>query len=185
MSLVLGYADGQHAIIMSDGRATGSHPSEEKNKTEKINDNIILGYVGFEEDAKIFINFTHDAFGDYQKDIGISEFLEYVSYQIDNEDARKYMQSTFMIIGRDVDGSMVFAEIGHYTGHKVLGLVVGDRPYGKHIGGTIDRGLIDNIFDAKMQVANADNAIGLMMEVIYAVADIDSSVNKNCFCLVI
>ena len=56
MSLILGYANKQNAIIMSDGRAGGTvRPSEEYNKTLKFNDNIILGFVGYAEPIEIFI----------------------------------------------------------------------------------------------------------------------------------
>lgn len=181
MSLVLGYASKDSAIIMSDGRATGDFPSETKNKTEKINDNIILGYVGFAEDAKTFLDFTYDALGDYRKEIRIDEFLEYTSRQIDSQEAREYFHSTFMIIGRDPNDRMVFSEIGHYTGHRLIKRYIDADPYGTHIGGTIGRTIIQRIFQDKMKHFTGDNIVPIYKDIICIVSDLDKSVNSNCY----
>lgn len=55
MSLILGYANKDNAIIMSDGHAgkDGCY-SEHYNKTRKINHNIILGFAGFVESTEYF-----------------------------------------------------------------------------------------------------------------------------------
>lgn len=58
MSLILGYANKDNAIIMSDGRAGGAVSlSETYNKTRKINDNIIIGFAGIKENIE-FYNFA-------------------------------------------------------------------------------------------------------------------------------
>lgn len=57
MSLILGYANKDNAIIMSDGRAgENGSLSEFYNKTRKINDNIIIGFAGFAEPIEHFLN---------------------------------------------------------------------------------------------------------------------------------
>lgn len=56
MSLILGYANKDNAIIMSDGRAgENGSLSEFYNKTRKINDNIIIGFAGFAEPIEFFL----------------------------------------------------------------------------------------------------------------------------------
>ena len=57
MSLILGYANKDNAIIMSDGRAgENGSLSEFYNKTRKINSNIILGSAGIVGGIEPFVN---------------------------------------------------------------------------------------------------------------------------------
>lgn len=75
MSLILGYANKDNAIIMSDGRA-GEYGcvSEHYNKTMKINDNIILGLAGFAEPIQYFLNHTLKQMGTIKTNILLKIF---------------------------------------------------------------------------------------------------------------
>ncbi len=80
MSLILGYANKDNAIIMSDGRARGGISSETYNKTRKIGENIILGFVGGKELAEYFLDCIDQSLGENAERCLMEDFLEVVEY---------------------------------------------------------------------------------------------------------
>ena len=146
MSLVLGYATKDIALIMSDGRAgiDGSY-SEHYNKTLKINDNIILGFVGIVEGAEPFLQHTIEQMGTARNNYLIDDFLEMIEFFMDDSDTQKYFNSTLMIIGRDNKNNMHVALVGNATSYKIERNLV-DTTRVLSIGGCIEGNIITDIF---------------------------------------
>lgn len=99
MSLILGYANKDNAIIMSDGRA-GEHGSlsEHYNKTRKINDNIIIGFAGFAEPIESFLNHVIWQMGTERNEYYIEDYWDLMQFLMNDTEAQKHLQSTFVII---------------------------------------------------------------------------------------
>lgn len=181
MSLVLGYASKEKAIIMSDGRAGGTvSPSETYNKTRKINNNIILGFVGYRETSEHFLNCANDDMGERISNCYIEEFLEEVEYGMNLNVTKEKLQSTFLIIGRTEKGSIRSAIIGNSTGYKLESRIISE-PRFFSIGGTISGEIIKEIYTRNMQGMKLD-IIGGMERTIKEVAALDYSINENVFC---
>ena len=178
MSLVLGYASKDSAIIMSDGRAgeNGSY-SEYYNKTRKINDNIILGFVGIKEEIDIFLDHVNNNISDVKQTMMVDEFLEYIAYLMDDKETKENFHSTFLIAGRERTQKMVLAKIGHYTNHQ-LKAKVATGPIYDWIGGTVNMRTIQNIVNNKIDLSNV---IQSFQGIICDVSEIDNAVNKNFY----
>lgn len=180
MSLVLGYANKNNAIIMSDGRADGTvSPSEIYDKTRKINNNIILGFVGYKETGEHFLNCVHMDMGKRIEECYMGEFLEEVEYGMSLDATKEKLKSTFMIIGRTERKEMVSVIVGNSTDYKIEKNIV-SSPRILLIGGVIDGKIINDIYmkhisDVKKSVEDC------MRKTIEEVSEIDDSINKNIF----
>lgn len=180
MSLVLGYANKENAVIMSDGRAGGTiSPSETYDKTRKINDNIILGLVGYKETSEHFLNCVHMDMGERIEICYMDEFLEEVEYGMSLDVTKEKLKSTFMIIGRTKRKEMVSVIVGDSTDYKIEKNIV-SSPRILLIGGVIDGKIINdiyvkNIFDKSQKIEDC------MRKTIEEVSEIDDSINKNVF----
>lgn len=184
MSLILGYANKTNAIIMSDGRAGGTVcPSEEYNKTRKINDNIILGFAGFKESSEHFLNCTYMELGKRINNCYIDEFLEIVKYGMSLDSTKEHLHSSFIIIGRSISGCIMTSIVGDVTNYNIERNVV-DRPRILTIGGTIDGKIINNIYCENIKKLSTPIA-ECMINTIKEVSDLDSSVNANTFAVMI
>ena len=150
MSLVLGYASKDSAIIMSDGRAgeNGCY-SEYYNKTLKVNDNIILGAAGVMEGIKIFLSQALPQMGKHRPQYKIDDFWYMMESLMRDEETQKYLQSAFLIIGRHSDGNMYTSIIGDSTDYALEKNKV-TIPRFCAIGGTIDGSIINEIVTEEM-----------------------------------
>jgi 20S proteasome alpha/beta subunit len=76
MSLILGYANINAAIVMSDGRAgkPGSY-NEYHNKTNKINDKIIVGSCGYAEECNFVLDTIINEAGDVLENYNLDDFF--------------------------------------------------------------------------------------------------------------
>lgn len=102
MSLIIGYANKENAIIMSDGRAgKNGSLSESYNKTMKINDNIILGFAGFKEPIDLFLNHAISQMGADRNLYFIEDFWELIQFLINDSETQLRLRSSFIILGRD------------------------------------------------------------------------------------
>lgn len=101
MSLILGYANKDNAIIMSDGRAgENGSLSEFYNKTRKINGNIIIGFAGFAEPIEHFLNHVIKEMGTEINQYYMDDFWEIMTFHMNNKETQSHLKSTFIIIGR-------------------------------------------------------------------------------------
>ncbi len=184
MTLILGYANKNNAIIMSDGRAgkNGSY-SEHYNKTLKINDNIIIGFAGYVESIEHFLKATFHEMGTKRDQYYINDFWELMQFGMNLKETQKHFHSTFIIIGRDNNGNMHTSMIGQSTNYKLESSSV-TTPRVVSIGGTIDGQIIENIYmrNIKQYHIPIDTC---MRNTIQEVARLDTSVNGNCFSVTI
>lgn len=180
MSLILGYANKDSAIIMSDGRAgENGRLSEYYNKTRKINDNIIIGFAGFAEPIETFLNHCIKEMGTDIAKYYIDDFLEMVEFLVDDKETQEYLSSSFIIIGRDQNSQMYTAIIGDSTAYKSeINLVTCPRILS--IGGTIEGSIIKNIYykNIKNETLSIEEC---MATTILQVSRLDSSINSNVF----
>lgn len=184
MSLILGYANKTNAIIMSDGRAGGTVcPSEEYNKTRKINDNIILGFAGYKETSEHFLNCVHMELGERIKNCYIDEFLEVVKYGMDLDATKEHLCSSFIIIGKSRNGNMITSIAGDVTNYKVEKNIA-DSPRILTIGGTIEGEIINKIYYRNIKRASVP-IVKCMTDTIKEVSTLDCSVNTNTFVVTI
>lgn len=184
MSLILGYANKNNAIIMSDGRAgENGCVSETYNKTLKINDNIIIGFAGIAERIEIFTDHFINEMGADQNKYFVNDFFEMIQFLMDDEDTHQYLLSSFIIMGRDDALRMHSAIIGNCTGYKLEDNTVTNARYSA-IGGTIDGQVINQIYSSL--IGNMDIPIkDAMRNTILQVSNLDSSVNTNTFSVTI
>lgn len=177
MSIVLGYANSKNAIIMSDGRAGGTvNPSETYDKTRKINDNIILGFVGYRETSEHFLNCVYADMGERIENCYIDEFLEEVEYGMSLDVTREKLKSTLMIIGKKENGDIRFTIAGQDTNFKLKDVSINSIYF---IGGTIP---IEDI--REICVKNSKSTAfpyRILKKTIEDVSDKDESINKNIF----
>lgn len=177
MSLVLGYANKNNAIIMSDGRAGGNvNPSEIYDKTRKINENIIIGFAGYKETSEHFINCIYMDMGIGIKNFYIEEFLEEVEYGMGLEATKEKLKSSFLILGRAKTGEMKFVIAGQDTNYNIKYIPINRIAF---IGGTIPIGDIKEICKKNSGIKNSPFEI--LKSTIEDVSELDSSVNKNIF----
>lgn len=184
MSLVLGYATKDSAIIMSDGRAGGTvRPSEEYNKTLKFNENIILGYVGYAESCEYLIEYIYSQIDPDKSNITIDEIWDILNFIFEDEQAKIHFQSTFMIIGKHNDGNMYTSIIGRVTDYKLeFNKVLSPRYLA--IGGIVDGNIINTIYTKNMNMLDIPVKKRLLKTIV-EVSAIDSSINSNTFCAAI
>lgn len=178
MSLILGYANKDNAIIMSDGRAGKPESgSEFYNKTKKINDNIILGFAGFTESAEFFLDNVIEQMGKERGEYYIDDFWKLVTFLMDNKRFQEWFHTSFIILGRDKDNKMYNSTIGNVTQFALQKHIV-TTPRVCAIGGTIDGKIIEKIYldnIRKIEIPIAD----CMKNTINQVSQLDSSVNTN------
>ncbi len=180
MSLVLGYCNGTSGIIASDGRAGGTVcPSEEYDKTRKINNNIILGFVGYKESSEHFLNCVHMELGERIKDCYINEFLEVVKYGMNLDVTKEHLHASFLIIGKSDTGNMKFVLAGQDTNYslKYLDANIG-RIY--PIGGTVPIKSILDICEYHSKLFDG-NVKGTLKNIITDASKIDNSINENVY----
>lgn len=183
MSLVLGYANKNNAIIMSDGRAGGTvRPSENCDKTRKINDDIILGFAGYLEDVEAVLDFCNKEMFEVGS-CDVNDFFELMSEIMKDPINQEHIHSSFVIIGKTKDGDMRSAIIGDLTGYKLEDRTV-TEPRILSIGGTIDGEKINKIYLDNMRDVRID-IMNRMKKTIKEVSDLDYSVNENIFYQVI
>lgn len=184
MSLILGYANKDNAIIMSDGRAGGTVcPSEEYDKTRKINNNIILGFSGYQESSEHFLSCIHMKLGERIKYCYIEEFLEVVEYGMSLDSTKEYLHSSFIIIGRTKNKHIMTTIVGNNTQYKMDKHIVTNVRH-LAIGGTIDGEKIFEIYEKNL--SNHGMSIqSCMIKTIHGVSLLDSSVNTNTFAVMI
>lgn len=180
MSLVLGYADKRNAIIMSDGRAgeNGVY-SERYDKTLKINDNIIMGYVGIMENINMFLSCILFNMGENRKYYLIDDFLDMVDFVMQDEETKNNLESSFIIIGRDSKNNMIASMVGHLTDYKIE-KGVAYAPKFLSIGGTIEDKIINKICINHMGEMK-QSPISAMRKIIKDVSRKDPAVNGNVF----
>ncbi len=177
MSLVLGYANENNAIIMSDGRAGGKvSPSEEYDKTRKINDNIIIGFVGYKETSEHFIDCVYMDIGYSINNCYMEEFIEEVEYGMGLESTKEKLESSFLIIGRTRNGKMKFVIAGKDTNYSIKYIPINRIAF---IGGVIPIKDIQKICKKNCDIKSSPFEI--LKSTIEDVSDLDSSVNKNIF----
>ena len=179
MSLVLGWTDGIIGYIASDGRAGGDEPSENYNKTRKVNENIILGFVGMKSQAEYFLNCVYESLGDDVKNCYIEDFMEPLEYGISLPVTKEKLRSTFLIIGKSKSKEIKYILVGNATNYLVKYL----DPFQKRlfpIGGTIEKDKILDICE-KHSLLFKGNVKETMKNIIYEVSDIDNSINKNVY----
>ena len=180
MSLILGYANKDNAIIMSDGRAgkDGCY-SEHYNKTRKINHNIILGFAGFVESTEYFLDHVLSQMGNERNEYYIDDFWELITFLMDDPRLHERFHSSFIIIGRDKHHQMYNSTIGDVTTIYITKHIV-TNPRVCSIGGTIDGKIIEKIYMdniTKFEIPIKD----CMINTIKQVSQLDSSVNINYF----
>lgn len=179
MSLVLGFTDGKSAIIASDGRSGGTVcPSEECNKTRKINQNIILGFVGYKENCEYFIDWASKNMGSEIEDYYIDDYLEIIEFGMNEESTQKHFQSTLMIIGKTKEDEIKFVIVGQSTGYKTKFLPTDGRM--AFIGGTIPISKIREICEYNFST-KVGKIMNVMIRIIRDVSVLDDSVNTTCF----
>lgn len=182
MSLIIGYASVNGAVIMSDGRAgiDGSY-SEYYNKTMRINKNIIIGFAGIKEKIEFFLNHAIEQMGLEREHYCIDDFLYMIDFFMNDEETRKNLQSSFIIIGRDKDNHIHTAMVGDVTGFIIQRRMI-TTPRLLSIGGTIDGSIIYSIL--KGNIAKPDlSTVKAMEKTISDVSLLDRSVNANTFIL--
>ena len=184
MSLVLGYANKDNAIIMSDGRAMGKvFSSENYNKTRKINENIILGFVGYKEPCEHFLNCVYMDMGKRTESCYMDEFLEEIEYEMSLDKTKKELESAFMIIGRTEIGEMYSVIVGNSTDYKIEKNLV-CTPRALLIGGVSDKNMINALYDKN--ITNMNMSIEeCMRKTIAEASEVDGSINDNFFTRII
>lgn len=180
MSLVLGYANKNNAIIMSDGKAGGTvRPSETYDKTRKINKNIILGFVGYRETSEHFLNCIHMDMGEKIVNCYMDEFLEEIEYGMSLDATKEKLKSTFMIIGRTEGKQMISVIVGRSTDYKIEKSIV-CSPRILLIGGAIDGNIINDIYMKNISDKSKDIE-DCMRKTIEEVSKLDDCINDNTF----
>lgn len=180
MSLILGYANKNNAIIMSDGRAGGNRcASEHCDKTLKINNNVIMGFAGFMEDIQATLDFCMVEIGRNAGRYYIDDFLNLLFHIMDDPVNQKHIHSSYIVIGRSKDKKMYTAIIGNSTNYKIEKNIV-DSPRHLAIGGTIDGSKIFDIYEKDLSNQNM-SIQDCMIKTIHDVSLLDSSINKNIF----
>lgn len=181
MSLILGYANKDNAIIMSDGRAgENGSLSEFYNKTRKINDNIIIGFAGFAEPIESFLNHISTELGAEIEQYYIDDFWEIITFHMNNKETQSHLKSTFIIIGRTSNNEMYTSIIGNSTNYILEKHLVTSTPRICSIGGTIDGKIINDIYTKNITQYHVPIK-ECMQTTVYEVAKLDCSVNVNCF----
>lgn len=176
MSLIVGYASKEKSLIMSDGRASGEKHSEQCDKTIKISNHTIAGFVGYLGEAQFVfskLKFEH---------INNSEdFVDHIQELLSTKPKAAPFKSDFAVIGYDNNNKLCTYFIGYLTGYKKQKRIVEENePRVLCMGGTISEIKIQNIVD--QNVTNRSIPIEERLKnTIISVSREDESVNENCF----
>lgn len=183
MSLVLGYVTQDHAIIMSDGRAgKDGCVSEHYNKTVKINDNIILGFVGFLEPVEFFLKQCISQMGTDRNDYFVDDFAEMLEFFFSDSETRTRLKSSFLILGRARDSSIHSIIAGNLTNYAIEDTLVA-TPRVLQIGGSVEGSRLNDIYyrNINLFIDGKIDIIDAMSRTIVEASHIDSSINSNVF----
>ena len=181
MSLILGYANKNNDIIMSDGRAgENGSLSEFYNKTRKINDNIIIGFAGFAEPIECFLSHVVAQMGEEITQYYINDFCELMTFLMNDKETQSHLQSSFIILGRDNKNKMYSSIIGNNTHYILKSNQVTTSPRISSIGGTIDSAIIENAYRNNISKTSIP-IVNCMITTIHDIAKLDPSVNSNHF----
>ena len=176
MSIVIGYASEKNSFIMSDGKATGLNASEKYDKTFKIGNHTIGGYVGFAEEVNQILNVVMQE--TYKNTEEVAKDMKEL---FDTKPPYIVFDSDFTMIGRDGNGILSIYLIGKSTKYKYETKKVLYQPGEFYaIGGTIPRQEINKIVEkhSRNKVITPLKKAQLMID---DIAKIDTSVNSNVF----
>ena len=179
MSLVVGYASHKKSLLMSDGRASGVLATEYCNKTLKIKDHTIAGFVGYLEEAEIVLKDLKS-----KNFIGIDssdDFVEFIEWQLSYKPDDISFNSTFCAIGFDRQHILSTYFIGDITSYKIeKHTVQQSEPRIMLMGGSAPPEKINTIFmdNIKNHSLTPEDRL---RKTIMMVSEIDNSVNKNCY----
>lgn len=176
MSLIVGYASKEKSIIMSDGRAGGEKHTENCDKTIKISNHTIAGFVGYLEEVQFILSRLK-----YEHIKNSEDFVDHIEWLLSEKPKDAPFVSDFAIIGYDNDKKLCTYFIGYLTGYKKQKHIVEENnPRVLCMGGTISESIIQNIFDQNV----TNRAIPVeerLKNTIISVSREDESVNENCF----
>lgn len=176
MSLIVGYASKEKSLIMSDGRASGERHTEHCDKTIKISNHTIAGFVGYLEEAQFILSRLKLELISNSED-----FVDHIECLLSNKPIDVPFDTDFAIIGYDNDNKLCTYFIGYLTGYKKQKRIVEvNEPRVLCMGGTISETRIQNIFD--QNITNRSIPIEERLKnVIISVSREDESVNENYF----
>ena len=176
MSIVIGYASEKNSFIMSDGKATGLNVSEKYDKTFKIGNHTIGGYIGFAEEVNQILNVVMQE--TYKN---TEEVVKDIERLFDTKPPYVVFDSDFTLIGMDRQGIPSIYLIGKSTQYKYETKKVLCQPGEFYaIGGTIPREEINKIVEnhSRNKIITPLKKAQLMID---DIAKIDTSVNSNVF----
>lgn len=176
MSIVIGYASEDFSFIMSDGKAMGDRATEMYDKTFKLGNHTIGGYVGFAEEVDQILNvIRQEYYGNTEEVVNDMEEL------FDLKPPHIIFDSDFTMIGRDDNGILCKYLIGKSSNYKCQKKTVSHKDGEFHyIGGTVSREEIARTINKYCKNRTLD-ALKKAQMIITDVAKIDPSVNDNYF----
>lgn len=161
---------------MSDGKATGLNVSEKYDKTFKIGNHTIGGYIGFAEEVNQILNVVMQE--TYKN---TEEVVKDMERLFDTKPPYIVFDSDFTLIGMDRQGISSIYLIGKSTQYKYETKKVLCQPGEFYaIGGTIPREEINKIVEnhSRNKIITPLKKAQLMID---DIAKIDTSVNSNVF----
>lgn len=161
---------------MSDGKATGLNVSEKYDKTFKIGNHTIGGYIGFAEEVNQILNVVMQE--TYKN---TEEVVKDMERLFDTKPPYVVFDSDFTLIGMDRQGIPSIYLIGKSTQYKYETKKVLCQPGEFYaIGGTIPREEINKIVEnhSRNKIITPLKKAQLMID---DIAKIDTSVNSNVF----
>lgn len=161
---------------MSDGKATGLNVSEKYDKTFKIGNHTIGGYIGFAEEVNQILNVVMQE--TYKN---TEEVVKDMERLFDTKPPYIVFDSDFTLIGMDRQGIPSIYLIGKSTQYKYETKKVLCQPGEFYaIGGTIPREEINKIVEnhSRNKTITPLKKAQLMID---DIAKIDTSVNSNVF----
>uniref|UniRef100_UPI0006D066E7 hypothetical protein n=1 Tax=Clostridium sp. NkU-1 TaxID=1095009 RepID=UPI0006D066E7 len=176
MSLIVGYASKEKSLIMSDGRAGVEKHIEHCDKTLKISNHTIAGFVGYLEEAQFILSRLR-----FETINNSEDFVDRIECLLSDKPKDVPFSTDFAIIGYDNDNKLCTYFIGYLTGYKKQKRIVDENePRVLCMGGTISETRIQNIFD--FNVTNRSIPVEERLKnTIISVSREDESVNENCF----
>lgn len=194
LSFVMGYVSTKMAAIASDGRCCytdGTIKTEFYNKTRKINRNVILGYSGSTESCEKVLDALQPALEQVQmesdREAYVNEVATCIHRAIPLFNFPKGKNVQFIVSGISDEGTMQLYSFGNTnqtnlvpltaTNDKIQTAVlcppgegkgeIGKKIFNKHLinGLKSQNAFIEDIFKASIS----------------EMADLDQSVNENCF----
>lgn len=180
MSLVLGYANKDNAIIISDGKAGNN---EYYNKTYRVNKKIIIGCVGYAENFETLIRHFKQELENEIFDMFFDDFIEYIKQVMNDSGTKEHFKSTIMIIGKNKNEEVCTCIVGKSTNY-IPEINKVDEPRILSIGGTINADVINDIYTKNIR--NVNLPITQCLEQTFVeVYKLDNSVNSNTFTVAI